>query len=377
MKKDIVVPNLGGVEGSKVIELLVKPKQKIKKDMPLMTLESDKASMDIPSPFTGMVGDIKIKEGDIVAEGDVILSLSEVEEEKIEVIKDRPVEKVVSTPRSDVYASPFVRRMAFELGIDLSTVKASGSGGRVTMDDMKSFLLKSQLKVVDYSQWGKVKFEAFSKVQSASATHLIESWQTVPQVTQHHWIDITALELKRKSLDKKITMVAFVMKAMADNMLKHSAFCRGWVNPKEYASRNYIHIGIAVDTGNGLMVPVCRDVDQKDVFQLATEVKILSQKVRDGKIKVENLKGRCASVSSLGSIGGGHFTPIVSSPDSCVIGISKAVYQGVYQGDKLVKRFMLPISLSYDHRLIDGADAARFLVDLEKSLVEMPNKIGE
>lgn len=372
MKKDILIPNLGGVDDSKVIEILVKPKDKIKKDTPLLTLESDKASMDIPSPYEGTVDSIKVKEGDEVSQGDVILVIKdvkeEVEEKEVKEVKEEEVSKKQS---NDVYASPFVRRMARELEIDLEKVKATGDKGRVTLDDMKSFLLKSQPKVYDYAKWGDVRYEAMPKLMQISSGFITEAWQNIPQVTQHHWVDITELEKHRKGLKERVTMVAFVMKAIVSCMQKHQSFCRAWVNDKEFAYREYFHIGVAVDTKGGLIVPVCQDVDKKEIITLAKEIQALSEKARDGKLKTNDLEGRCASISSLGGIGGGHFTPIVTPPDGFILGVSRAVAKPIYNEDSVEKRLMLPISLSYDHRLIDGADAARFLVDLESVLEVM------
>jgi pyruvate dehydrogenase E2 component (dihydrolipoamide acetyltransferase) len=263
------------------------------------------------------------------------------------------------------------------MDIDLSDIPATGKGHRVTFDDMKGYLSKGKPKAIDYSQWGEVFYSALSPIQKISSQVLTEACATVPQVTQHHWVDITALEIARKGMREKITLLAFIIKAMVEVMAKHPSFQRAGVDNKEYVNRRYYHIGIAVDTKGGLIVPVIKDVDKKDILVLAKEIILLSEKARKGNLKQDELSGRCASISSLGGIGGGHFTPIVTPPDAYMVGVARAVYQPIYVGDAVEKRYMLPLSLSYDHRLIDGANAARFLMDLETYLVNMTNLVQD
>lgn len=385
MNKDIVIPSLGALESSKVVEVLVKKGQVVTQDEPLLTLESDKASMDFPSPFAGTVDTIDVKEGDEVSEGDVVFSFKDVvseealqqDEVKQDVVQEdkKPTDKTIKTKGKGFYASPFVRRMAVELEIDLSEITPSGNGGRITIDDMRSFLLRSKPKSIDHAKWGSVEFEGLKKIQAISSKVITESWQVVPQVTQHHVVDITDLEALRVSTGKKVTMIVFVMKALVETMKKHPVFCRAWVDDKTYARRDYFNVGFAVDTPYGLMVPVCKDVDKKGLLELGDSIKELSEKARENQLKREDLEGRVTTISSLGGIGGGHFTPIVTLPDSFMLGLARSFYQPVYQEDGLEKRYMLPISLSYDHRLIDGADAARFLVGLEEALGTMLDRV--
>lgn len=372
---EVLVPSLGGISNSRVIEVLVKAGQTIEVDAPLITLESDKASMEIPSPYAGVVEDMKLKEGDLVNEGDLVLTMQvdkvelEPEAPKSEPQTDKVAPQAVSTSSKDIYAGPFVRRMAFELGIDLATVKATGSGGRVTIEDMKAHLGTRSAPTADYQQWGKVTTKAFTRIQALSAKHLAHVWQTVPQVTQHHEVDITELEALRKRIETiRLTPVAIFMKAMAQMMQEHPAYRSGFMDAQEVCIREYYHIGFACETPEGLVVPVCRDCDTKSIQLIAEDVASLSEKAREGKLEKVDLGGSVATISSLGGIGGGHFTPIVNAPDAWILGVSRAVHLPRYHQDSLVARYILPISLSYDHRLIDGADGARFVVGFAKQL---------
>ncbi|MEC7030786.1 MAG: 2-oxo acid dehydrogenase subunit E2 [Pseudomonadota bacterium] len=401
--KEVAVPSLGGVDSSRVIEVLVKVGDQIEEDSPLITLESDKASMEIPSPFPGLVEALRIKEGDTIKEGDIILTMNVMQEAlsqdtssqvgseiapPVHSQQQTPVEDVAlplsnrnQTPAKNIYAGPFVRRMAFELDVDLSQVPATGSGHRVTIDDMKAYLNRHQSLesiTADYSKWGEVTNQDMTRIQSLSAKHLMRVWQTVPQVTQHDMVDITELEALRKSITQpKVTMVAFVMKAVAMMMQQHDVYRRGWHDDKTYCIRHYYHIGFACETPEGLIVPVVKDVMSKDIATLAVEILGLSQKARAAKLDRDDLVGSVATVSSLGGIGGGHFTPIVNSPDAFILGVSRAQWMPVYQGDKVQKRYMMPISLSYDHRLIDGADGARFVVGFASLLKQFAEQDQE
>ncbi|MCP8352000.1 2-oxo acid dehydrogenase subunit E2 [Candidatus Synchoanobacter obligatus] len=380
----ITVPNLGGNDKSRVIEVLVSEGDTVSVDDPLITLESDKASMEIPATVAGVVKQLRITVGDKVQEGDVILEMEDC------VVPDGTKEPVVpSTPEiikdqksmsnnTEVYAGPFVRRMAFELDIDLSQVPGSGSGGRVTIEDMKRYLGSAKaLPEVDFSEHGAVDYIGMTQIQSLSAKHLSYVWQTVPQVTQHHTVDITELEQVRKSVSEhRLTMVTFMMKAMAIVMQEHDVYRRAWVGDERFCVRQYCHIGFACETPKGLVVPVCRDVDKKNIKTLALEIQQLSEKARKGQLTKADLTGSCATISSLGGIGGGHFTPIVNTPDAFILGVSRAAYQAVFEQDDVKKRYMMPISMSYDHRLIDGADGARFVVGIAQVLAEMPAKMA-
>lgn len=396
----IKVPNLGGVDDSKVIEVLVTVGQMVEVDEGLITLESDKASMEIPSPHAGKVKAIHISVGDVVKEGAVIVDMvasgvkhdeplekdeGQIEKEvnaspQPETKQDKKPEAGSSRVRgSDVYAGPFVRRMAFEFGIDLKDVPTQNEKGRVAVEDIKRYLQKSAPVVsYDQSQWGKLEDVALTRVQSLSAKHLLNVWQTVPQVTQHHMVDITDLEKLRKGIkDTKVTMISFVMKVTALLMKSHQSFNLVWHQADMARRRSCYHIGFAVETDQGLIVPVCRDVDQKSILQIVEEIQRLSQQAREGKLNKKDLQGGCATISSLGGIGGGHFTPIVNAPEAFIIGLARASFQPVYQGDDLVRRYVMPISLSYDHRLIDGAEGARFVVEFAKLLEELPKVMGE
>lgn len=377
----VKVPNIGGSEGSRVIEILVKEGQMISEDTALITLESDKASMEIPSPYQGVVKSIVVSLGDKVSEGSAILEIEAEAVEEVPVVENKPNTRasVEREQSNEVYAGPFVRRMAFELGIDLSSVPSSGSGGRVTIEDMKLFLTKekkSKLPAVDFSKYGDISTEEMTRIQGLSAKHLLSVWQNVPQVTQHHQVDITELEVLRKQhTEPKVTIIAYVMKALVKLMQENSVYRRAWIGEEAFCIRNYYHIGFACETPNGLVVPVCKDVDQKDIIEIAKDIMHLSEKARNGQLDRSELEGSVATISSLGGIGGGYFTPIVNAPDAFILGISRACYQPVYEVDSLVKRYIMPISFTYDHRLIDGADGARFVVGLARLLENMPEEL--
>jgi len=382
----VKVPNLGGVDNSRVIEVLVKAGQYIEEDTPLITLESDKASMEIPSPYKGTVERVIISVGDKVSEGDAILDMQAVEDTSAQASEKEIIspQKEIIKPRPQqgtIYAGPFVRRMAFELDIDLSQVPATGSGGRVTIEDMKKFLKgsagHSSMPNVDYGKFGHIQQIEMTRIQRLSAKHLLSVWQNVPQVTQHHLIDITELEIIRKKYkNPKITMISFVMKAIVVLMKENVAYRRAWVDSNNFCVRDYYHIGFACETPEGLVVPVCKNVNEKDIQTIAIEIASLSEKARLGELSSSDLEGSCATISSLGGIGGGHFTPIVNAPDAFILGIARALYQPVYMADMLEKRYMMPISLTYDHRLIDGADGARFVVGLANKLANLPEEMA-
>ena len=379
MKETILIPSLGGVNNSRVIEVLVKPGDVIEVDAPLITLESDKATMEIPSPYGGKIEELLIKEGDTVSEGDELLIMLA---EK-EATKDTPVPPKSNQPvkqssakassSKEVYSGPFVRRMAFELGVDLKDVPATGDGGRVTVEDMKNYLTASMpAPAIDFEQWGGVEIEPFSRIQSLSSKHLLTCWQNVPQVTQHHEIDILALEAKRKEITEvRVTNVSILMKAISQLMAENPVFRRGFIDHENVCIRSYHHIGFACETPQGLVVPVVQDVDKKSINELAQSVLDLSHKAREGKLAKDDMSGSVATISSLGGIGGGHFTPIVNFPDAFILGVGRAQYLPRYQGEEVVKQYILPLSLSYDHRLIDGADGARFVMGLGEKLNNM------
>lgn len=379
MKETILIPSLGGVNNSRVIEVLVKPGDVIALDAPLITLESDKATMEIPSPYSGKIEELLIKEGDTVSEGDeLLIMLAEKEATKDTPIPPKSIQPVKQSSSKasssrEVYSGPFVRRMAFELGVDLKDVPATGDGGRVTVEDMKNYLTASMpAPAIDYGQWGDVAIKPLSRIQSLSSKHLLTCWQNVPQVTQHHEIDIMALEAKRKAIKEvRVTNVSILMKAISQLMADNQVYRRGFVDHDQVCIRAYHHIGFACETDEGLLVPVVKDVDKKSIQELAQAVLDLSHKAREGKLTKDDMSGSVATISSLGGIGGGHFSPIVNFPDAFILGVGRAQYLPRYQGENLVRQYILPVSLSYDHRLIDGADGARFVIGLGEKLDNM------
>jgi pyruvate dehydrogenase E2 component (dihydrolipoamide acetyltransferase) len=291
-----------------------------------------------------------------------------------------PVMMRSARPAKDVPAAPSVRRFARELGLDVSVVPGSGRGGRITNEDIKAYVkaimtsggmmmgipqAPAAKPLPDFSKWGAVERQPMSKIRSVTAEHLSYCWQTIPHVTQFGKADITELEKLRKqssTTEHKLTITPFLLKIMAAAMKQFPQFSASInMETKEIIYKKYIHIGVAVDTDHGLLVPVIRNVDQKSIMQIHEEVTTLAQKARDRKISLDELKGGCMSLTNLGGIGGTAFTPIVNWPEVAILGVSRGAMEQVYNGKEFVARMMLPLSLSYDHRLIDGADGARFL----------------
>ena len=434
--KDILVPDLGGSEQVEVIEISVNENQKISKDDTLLVLESDKTTMDIPSPFSGELKKLKVKLGDKVSSGDVIAvilsagkstdaetsavdlikkteaMLTEKEEGLIANVATREelvvgqVEsakfKVLEDNNTNVHAGPAVRRLARELGVDISRVKGSGPKTRILKEDLNAYIKQQvilaqdspqrngssfaggvlpKVKLPDFSVFGEVNCLAMEKIQRITAENMQTSWLTVPHVTQFDEADITEMDVFRKSLKKegevkgvKLTAMAFLLKACAYALSQLPQFnvSIDMQSHKVY-QKGYIHIGIAVDTPNGLVVPVIRDVDKKNLWELAEECQTLAARARDRKLQPADMQGGCFTISSLGGLGGTAFTPIVNTPEVAILGVSKAQIKPCYEleSDGFVPRLMLPLSLSYDHRAVNGADAARFTSLVSRSLGDL------
>ncbi|WP_226595843.1 dihydrolipoyllysine-residue acetyltransferase [Marinobacter nauticus] len=409
----VKVPSLDGFEDVPVIEINVAEGDTVGEEDPLVTVESDKATMEIPSPYAGKIGKILVKEGDKLSEGSDLLEMTieddgddedesadsgdsaqadsqESKPEKLQGKQDSEPQPQGSTyeppsPGTKVHAGPAVRKLARELGADLTRVKGSGPKGRIVKDDVHGYV-KSQLqqaqqgggvatgsgipgvKLPDFSQFGEIEREGMSRMMAATATNMQRSWLNVPHVTQFDDADITEMEDFRKAQKAagekrgvKMTPLPFLLKACAAALAELPQFNVSLdMERKEVVRKKYIHIGIAVDTPHGLMVPVIRDVDQKGLWELAAESAELAQKARDKQLKPAEMQGACFTITSLGGIGGTAFTPIVNTPEVAILGVSKASMKPVWDGKEFQPRLMLPLSLSYDHRAVNGADAARF-----------------
>ena len=409
----VKVPSLDGFEDVPVIEINVAEGDTVGEEDPLVTVESDKATMEIPSPYAGKIGKILVKEGDKLSEGSDLLEMTieddgddegesedsgdsaradsqESKPEKSQGKQESEPQPQGSTyeppsPGTKVHAGPAVRKLARELGAELTRVKGSGPKGRIVKDDVHAYV-KSQLqqaqqgsgvatgsgipgvKLPDFSQFGEIEREGMSRMMAATATNMQRSWLNVPHVTQFDDADITEMEDFRKAQKAagekrgvKMTPLPFLLKACAAALAELPQFNVSLdMERKEVVRKKYIHIGIAVDTPHGLMVPVIRDVDQKGLWELAAESAELAQKARDKQLKPAEMQGACFTITSLGGIGGTAFTPIVNTPEVAILGVSKASMKPVWDGKEFQPRLMLPLSLSYDHRAVNGADAARF-----------------
>jgi pyruvate dehydrogenase E2 component (dihydrolipoamide acetyltransferase) len=435
--KDVLVPDIGDFKDIPVIEVLVKPGDTVSPEESLITLESDKATMEVPAPFGGTVKEMKVKVGDKISEGAVILSIESSDDaapdagtssadapqattaqaEVTPTPSPKPDEppKAVAPPAPSpapvtaaagrngsvtAHASPGVRRFARELGVDLGQVTGSGPKNRVLKEDVQSFVKNTMRDggatsgggsgaelalglpawpVVDFSKFGPIEKQAMSRIRKISGPALHRNWVHIPHVTQTDETDITELEAFRKSMSKeaeklkvKLTPLVFIMKALVAALKQYPDF-NSSLAPEGDALiiKRYYHIGVAVDTPGGLVVPVVRDADQKGVMQLAAELGTLSAKARDGKLSPTDMQGGTFSISSLGGIGGSHFTPIVNAPEVAILGVSRSVMKPVWDGAAFQPRLMLPLSLSYDHRMIDGAQGARFITYLTGVLSDM------
>jgi len=405
---EIKVPNIGDFKDVEVIEVLVSEGQTLKKNDPLITIESDKSSVEIPSNFDGKIKTLKIKVGDKVSEGDLILILENTSQTQEKVQKESTIEKEFKKTKvikpevqqtatdqnkaSDISsASPKVRKFARELGVDINQVKGSERKGRVIESDIKLFVAsksknisinenKNNEKIKQeylHSEFGEVETKDLPRVKKLSSKYLMNSWTNIPHVTNHDEADITELEEFRTSLTdiytgekKKITPLAFIVKALTASLKKFPNFNSSIdeIEDGKMTVKKYYHIGIAVDTPHGLMVPKLRNADNKNISLIGEELKKLSNECRNLKIDKKELFGGSMTITSLGGIGGSFFTPIINYPEVAILGVGKSEKKQVHIDGKFVTRIMLPLSLSYDHRIIDGAEAARFNNELKKNL---------
>ncbi len=406
---EIKVPNIGDFKDVEVIEVLVSEGQSIKKNDALITIESDKSSVEIPSNLEGKIKNLKIKVGDKVSEGDLILTLdsdSEVKKEEvkekpkiekesknIEIIKPEIQEKTFSKKNiSDISsASPKARKFARELGVDINQVAGSQKDGRVVEDDIKKFVSSNSKndvvvkdskpdkikKEFEHSDFGEIEIKDIPRVKKLSSKYLTTSWITIPHVTNHDEADITEMESFRSSLTDmytgekiKITPLAFIIKALVASLKKFPSFNSSIdeIETGKMTLKKYYHIGIAVDTPNGLMVPKIRNANNKKISLISKELKEVSELCRNLKIDKKELFGGSMTITSLGGIGGSFFTPIINYPEVAILGVGRSEKKQIFMNGKFQTRTMLPISLSYDHRIIDGAEAARFNNDLKENL---------
>lgn len=402
VNKEIKIPDIGTANPVDVIAVFIKAGDTIAVDTPLITLEGDKASMDVPSTEAGVVESVLIKVGDKVVEGSVICSVrvsgkqvgaGEKSEASL-TLSVAPAPPLQTHPpisthahTHTLHASPSIRRIAHELDIDLSKIKGTGEKNRITKDDIKNYLSRGAVggfnllpqPIIDFSKFGTIESQPLSKIKKISGTNLHRNWVSIPHVTQFIEADITALEKfrqenKGKAAQQgfKLTPLVFIMKAVVAALKKFPQFNASLdVSGEHLILKKYFHIGVAVDTPNGLVVPVIRDVDQKDIFALAKELDQVSKKARDGKLSMTDMQGGCFSISSLGGIGGTAFTPIINAPEVAILGVSQSIMKPLYQKNNFVPTMMLPLSLSYDHRVIDGADGARFVVYLAQCLADI------
>jgi pyruvate dehydrogenase E2 component (dihydrolipoamide acetyltransferase) len=460
--KEARVPDIGGYDDVPVIEVLVAVGDTVAADQGLVTLESDKATMEVPAPFAGVVRELKVKVGDTLSEGGVVALIepagaasagqsangaapaakadtASVRAEPVAPTRETPAAETgaqvppvevparadklarasiaaagASTPlmrfEADAvlpgkapYASPAVRLFARELGVDLSQVAGSERGGRISKEDVQKFV-KGALQggtggagvatggglnllpwpKIDFSKFGEVETRELTRIQKLSGANLARNWAMIPHVTQHDDADITELEALRVALNEenakaiakgngaKLTMLAFLIKASVAALQKYPAFNASLdASGATLTLKKYFHVGFAADTPNGLVVPVIRDCDRKGVLEIAAETAELAAKARDGKLGPAEMQGGCFTISSLGGIGGTSFTPIVNAPEVAILGVSKAAMRPVWNGGKFKPRLLLPLSLSYDHRVIDGAAAARFTAHLAQLLGDL------
>ncbi|MCY0387988.1 dihydrolipoyllysine-residue acetyltransferase [Robbsia sp. Bb-Pol-6] len=429
---EVKVPDIGDYKGVPVIEVLVKVGDRIEAEQSLLTLESDKATMDVPSPAAGVVKSVNVKVGDEVAQGVVILTLAgdapaAAPAAAAPAPSAAPASPPVSSPAPAPaaqsaeqpsalaeapsippqtgahrvsHASPSVRKFARELGVDVTRVAGSGPKGRITQDDVRAFV-KGALSApaaaagtasgtaaagagfdvlawpkVDFAKFGPVDAKPLSRIKKISGANLHRNWVRIPHVTNNDVADITELEALRVQLNKeneksgvKVTMLAFLIKAVVAGLKKFPTL-NSSLDGDTLVFKQYFHIGFAADTPNGLVVPVIRDADKKGVFDIAKESSDLAKLARDGKLKGEQMQGGCFSISSLGGIGGTSFTPIINAPEVAILGVSRGAIQPVWDGKQFQPRLMLPLSLSFDHRVIDGAEAARFNAYLGQILAD-------
>lgn len=415
--KEIHVPDIGNFSAVEVIEVLVKTGDTVKVEDTLVTLETEKASMEIPSPFSGVIQDLKVKVGDKVSQG-TLLATIKVNEADVSapLLSVSPavstsvaasvatsaaalavapvsisVPSTVMLVSGSVHAGPATRRIAREFGIDLSKVRGTGRKDRIVTKDLQNYVKAilqnpstgeintEKAPEVDFSQFGEIEVKPLNRIKKWTAKNLHRNWVSIPHVTQFDEVDVTELEIFRqenkqaaKANGIKLTPLAFIMKAVVSALKTYPQFNASLAgNGTDLIYKKYFHLGVAVDTPNGLVVPVVREVDSKGLFDLAKELAEIGALAREGKLKNEQMTGSCFSLSSLGGIGGTAFTPIINAPDVAILGISKVQIRPVYLDDQWVPRKMLPLSLSYDHRVIDGAEGARFITHVASQLQDI------
>ena len=423
MPTDMKLPELGeNIEGGDVLRVMVKPGDQLKKDQPVLELETDKATIEVPSSAEGVVKEIKVKAGEKVKVGQPILTVDEngagaaaaapapakpaaaappqepakapEPKRKAEVVEMKakqapqpappPPQPPAAAPARDsasIPAATSARRLARELGVNIADIQGSGTGGRISMDDVTAYARRllsggaagarpAASQLPDFSHWGPVERKPMSGVRRTTAHRLTQAWNQIPHVFQMDRADITQVELLRKKLSKRaesegrapVTITAFLMKVLAAAMKKFpQANSSADLQKEEIIYKQYVHIGVAVDTDRGLLVPVIRDVDKKDLFQLADEIAQAAERARGRKLSLDDMQGASMTISNLGSLGGGAFTPIVNWPEVAILGVARAKVEPVFVDGEFVPRLMMPLTLSYDHRVIDGADGVRML----------------
>lgn len=431
--KEFTVPDLGeNIASASVLKVLVAPGQEVKIDDPVLEIETDKATIEVPSTVAGKVLDVYIKEGDKVSVGQVVfkaeggaasapapvksapaaVSAPAVKQEPVKQA-EAPAPKETGSAKSVLVdmqsgisanpapAAPSSRRFAREIGVDINLVPGSGPGGRISIDDIKTYMKKINIEraagggassggffgikaeaLPDFTKFGQIERVAMSNVRAKTAEHLSYAWASVPHVTQFDKADITDLEAVRKALSPKVeakgaklTVTAILIKIAASAMKNFPQFNASVdMEKKEIIYKKYFNIGVAVDTDRGLIVPVIRDADKKNITEIAQDLAVIADKAKQRKVSPDDLSGACFTISNLGGIGGTYFTPIVNTPEVAILGVSRGAYEPVYKNGEFVPRLMLPLSLSYDHRLIDGADAIRFLRWMIEAL-EQPMKL--
>jgi pyruvate dehydrogenase E2 component (dihydrolipoamide acetyltransferase) len=423
---EIKVPDIGDYKDVPVIEVHIKPGDTIEKEQSLVTLESDKATMDVPSSHSGIVKEVKVKVGDSISEGSVVLLLEGAEAVNTvapqapapvkapapapvaptpvaaPVPTQAPAPAPVSAPAAELgqsgsHASPSVRKFARELGVTITSVKGTGPKGRITQDDVQAYVKSAMSGAsapaatsggslgglnllpwpkVDFSKFGQTERQALSRIKKLSAANLARNWVMIPAVTYHEDADITDLEAFRVQTNKenekqgsKITMLAFLIKASVAALKKYPEF-NSSLDGDDLVLKKYFHIAFAADTPNGLVVPVIRNADQKGIFDIARETAELAALARDGKLKPDQMQGASFTISSLGGIGGTYFAPIINAPEVAILGVSKAAMKPVWNGKEFAPRLICPLSLTADHRVIDGALATRFNVYIAQLLAD-------
>ena len=417
MIKEIKLPELGeNIDSADVVKVLIKPGDEIKVDQVLIEIETDKATVEVPSEVSGIIKEVRVKEGTKAKVGEVLFIIeskeNEVEENNknklkedeevnlgpvkndeiqtpVQIKKEKTIpaaEQKIDLPDKIAPAAPSVRRFAREIGININLISGSGPGGRISMNDVKMYakglnekLSKGSLQAAaiginieafpDFTKWGDVDRKPMSNIRKKTAQHLSFAWSTIPHVTQFDKADITEIEKSRKKFvylsdnsGGKLTITAILLKIAASALKIFPQFNSSIdVDKSEIIYKKYYNIGIAVDTDRGLLVPVIRDVDKKNIVELSVELNEISVKARDKKLSLEDMQGGCFTISNLGGIGGTYFTPVINSPEVAILGVSRGSYEQVYINGNFQTRLMLPLSLSYDHRIIDGADAVRFI----------------